>query len=46
VGETNQDDLDGFLDTVNFMLAQSSPAQVLTTSYGPNENDISWALTK
>jgi tripeptidyl-peptidase-1 len=47
VGEQNQDgDLDGFLDTVNFLLGESAPPQVLTTSYGPNEGDVSRALTK
>jgi tripeptidyl-peptidase I len=46
VGEENTDDLDGFLDTVNFLLNETAPPQVLTTSYGPNEDDVSWALTK
>jgi tripeptidyl-peptidase-1 len=45
VGEQNKDgDLDGFLDTVNALLAETAPPQVLTTSYGPNEGDVSRAL--
>lgn len=31
----------GFLDIINFLLGESSPPQVLTTSYGQNENTIS-----
>ncbi|KAI0085899.1 family S53 protease [Irpex rosettiformis] len=46
VGENFQDgDLDGFLDIINFLLNESSPPQVLTTSYGDDETDVSRALT-
>jgi len=45
VGNNFQDgDLEGFLDIINFLLADSAPPQVLTTSYGQNENTISRAL--
>ncbi|KAF8576677.1 family S53 protease-like protein [Ramaria rubella] len=45
VGDDFQDgDLEGFLDIINFLLAESAPPQVLTTSYGQNENTISQAL--
>ncbi|KAI0628873.1 family S53 protease [Trametes polyzona] len=45
VGDDFQDgDLEGFLDIINFLLGQSSPPQVLTTSYGQNENTISAKL--
>ncbi|KAH9924392.1 peptidase S8/S53 domain-containing protein [Fomitopsis serialis] len=41
VGETTNDgDLDGFLDTINYLLGQDSPPQVITTSYGDWEPDI------
>ena len=47
VGDNFQDGaLEGFLDIINFLLAESSPPQVLTTSYGQNENTISRALAK
>lgn len=47
VGNNTQDGvLAGFLDIINFLLAESSPPQVLTTSYGQNENTISHALAK
>jgi hypothetical protein len=42
VGETNNDgNLFGFLDIVNFLLGESSRPQVMTTSYGENEADLS-----
>ncbi|EJD00679.1 family S53 protease [Fomitiporia mediterranea MF3/22] len=42
VGENNQDGaLEGFLDIINFLLGESNPPHVLTTSYGQNENTIS-----
>ncbi|KAI0823806.1 family S53 protease [Trametes gibbosa] len=42
VGDNFQDgDLEGFLDIINFLLDESAPPQVLTTSYGQNENTIS-----
>ncbi|KAI0344952.1 subtilisin-like protein [Trametopsis cervina] len=45
VGNNFQDGgLEGFLDTVNFVLNESNPPQVLTTSYGNDESDISRAL--
>lgn len=45
VGDNFQDgNLEGFLDIINFLLAESAPPQVLTTSYGQNENTISRAL--
>ncbi len=45
VGENFQDGaLEGFLDIINFLLAMDTPPQVLTTSYGQNENTISSAL--
>ncbi|KIP04581.1 hypothetical protein PHLGIDRAFT_25524 [Phlebiopsis gigantea 11061_1 CR5-6] len=45
VGDDYQDgDLEGFLDIVNLLLGESNPPQVLTTSYGENESDISRAL--
>lgn len=45
VGNTFDDgSLHGFLDIINFLLAETNPPQVLTTSYGQNENTISSAL--
>ncbi|KAJ7504162.1 family S53 protease [Mycena galericulata] len=45
VGENSQDgDLGGFLDIVNFLSAEDNIPQVMTTSYGENEADISIAL--
>ncbi|KAJ7066405.1 family S53 protease-like protein [Mycena amicta] len=45
VGEQTQDGaLGGFLDIVNFLSAETNIPQVLTTSYGENENDIPPAL--
>ncbi|THH29194.1 hypothetical protein EUX98_g4996 [Antrodiella citrinella] len=42
VGNNFQDGaLEGFLDIINFLLGESNPPQVLTTSYGQNENTIS-----
>ncbi|KAJ7117680.1 family S53 protease [Mycena epipterygia] len=44
-GENSQDgDLGGFLDMVNFLSAEDNIPQVLTTSYGENESDLSPAL--
>ncbi|ETW78234.1 serine protease S53 [Heterobasidion irregulare TC 32-1] len=40
VGDNNEDGLDGFLDEINQLLSLSNPPQVLTTSYGFNENDL------
>ncbi|KJA14174.1 hypothetical protein HYPSUDRAFT_80924 [Hypholoma sublateritium FD-334 SS-4] len=36
--------LGGFLDIINFLLGEAAPPQVLTTSYGQNEDTISSAL--
>ncbi|KAI0040880.1 subtilisin-like protein [Auriscalpium vulgare] len=42
VGDEYQDgDLEGFLDIINFFLAEIAPPKVLTTSYGANEDVIS-----
>ena len=47
MGDNTQDgDLDGFLDIINFLLGESAPPQVLTTSYGQNENTVSRAMAK
>lgn len=47
VGNNFQDgNLGGFLDIINFLLEEDTPPQVLTTSYGQNENTISAALAK
>ena len=47
VGLANSDgDLLGFLDIINFLLGESNPPQVLTTSYGGNEGNFSPALVK
>ncbi|KAI5118434.1 hypothetical protein M0805_009712 [Coniferiporia weirii] len=44
-GSQNHDGaLGGFLDIVNFLLAESDLPSVLTTSYGQNENTVSAAL--
>ena len=45
VGSQWQDgELDGFLDIINFLLGESNPPHVLTTSYGFDENDVSRRL--
>ncbi|KAF7365749.1 Family S53 protease [Mycena venus] len=45
VGENFQDgDLEGFLDIVNFLSDEDDVPQVMTTSYGENETDMSKAL--
>ncbi|EPT05545.1 hypothetical protein FOMPIDRAFT_83202 [Fomitopsis schrenkii] len=45
VGEqTNDGSLGGFLDTVNYLLGEDSPPQVITTSYGDWEDDIESSL--
>ncbi|KAH9855486.1 family S53 protease [Lenzites betulinus] len=46
VGSQNRDDLNGFLDIIQALLSESNPPQVLTTSYGANENEISANLAK
>ncbi|KAK0186035.1 family S53 protease-like protein [Armillaria mellea] len=40
VGDSSTDGVDGFLDILNFLNAEASPPQVLTTSYGFDETDI------
>ncbi|KAJ3551202.1 hypothetical protein NM688_g4844 [Phlebia brevispora] len=45
VGPQNSDgDLFGLLDTANYLLSQSNPPHVITTSYGSDEPDISLPL--
>ncbi|KAJ7767644.1 family S53 protease [Mycena metata] len=45
VGDDSQDgDLGGFLDIVNFLSAEDNIPQVMTTSYGENETDMTKAL--
>jgi tripeptidyl-peptidase-1 len=42
VGDNTTDgDLDGFLDTINFMLTLDMLPTVMTTSYGSDENLVS-----
>ncbi|KAI0309811.1 family S53 protease-like protein [Amylostereum chailletii] len=41
VGDDQEDDVFGFMDIINFLLAEANPPHVLTTSYGSNENEIS-----
>ncbi|KAK0441344.1 family S53 protease-like protein [Armillaria borealis] len=44
VGDSSTDGVDGFLDMINFLNAEASPPQVLTTSYGFDETDISGSV--
>lgn len=44
VGDNTRDGVFGFLDIINFLLGQSAPPHVLTTSYGSNEADVSRAV--
>lgn len=46
VGPNNEDGIDGFLDIINFLLAETNPPQVLTTSYGFNEFEIPSSIAK
>lgn len=47
IGFDNQDgDLDGFLDEANVLLGLDTPPQVLTTSYGFSESDLSFSLVE
>ena len=47
VGNNVKDgDLSGFLDIINFLLGETAPPQVLTTSFGADETDISPALAQ
>ncbi|KAI0344587.1 family S53 protease [Trametopsis cervina] len=43
-GNNIRDGVGGFLDFAQFLAAQSAPPQVVTTSYGENEQDISRAM--
>lgn len=43
---TDDDFASALIDTAAFMLNQSAPPQVMTTSYGDNENFISRNLAK
>ncbi|KAF9009885.1 family S53 protease [Cyathus striatus] len=44
VGEQNKDGVDGFLDIINFLLGETNPPHVLSTSYGFNEPDLPSSL--
>ncbi|GJJ09796.1 hypothetical protein Clacol_004020 [Clathrus columnatus] len=46
VGRDNarKHELDGFLDVINTLIAETSPPQVLSTSYGFNEPDLTTAF--
>lgn len=46
VGENNNDDIDGFLDIINFLIAKTTPPQVLSTSYGFDEPDVPASIAK
>lgn len=47
VGIKSQDgDLEGYLDEVNYLLSQKTPPQVLTTSYGFGESSLSFKLAE
>ncbi|EIM82411.1 family S53 protease [Stereum hirsutum FP-91666 SS1] len=44
VGSQTTDGIDGFIDEINFMLAESTVPNVLTTSYAFNEPDLPLSL--
>ncbi|KAJ3817411.1 family S53 protease-like protein [Lentinula raphanica] len=44
VGKQNTDGLSGFLDVINAMNSKTVPPSVLTTSYGFNENAITFKM--
>lgn len=46
VGENNSDGIDGFLDIINTLIAETTPPTVLTTSYGFNEPDLTSSVAK
>ncbi|RPD78406.1 family S53 protease-like protein [Lentinus tigrinus ALCF2SS1-7] len=46
VGPKNEDGLGGFLDIIDALLAEDTPPNVLTTSFGFNEADIPPALAQ
>ncbi|KAH9948990.1 peptidase S8/S53 domain-containing protein [Amylocystis lapponica] len=41
VGDDNSDNIDGFLDSMNYFLGESDPPSAITTSYGFWEEDVS-----
>ncbi|KAK0501997.1 family S53 protease-like protein [Armillaria luteobubalina] len=44
VGNLTNDGVDGNLDIIDFLNGEADPPQVLTTSYGSNEGDISSSI--
>lgn len=46
VGDDSNDGIFGFLDLINFLLALAAPPQVLTTSYGADEGELSQNLVR
>lgn len=46
VGPDNNDGLSGFLDIINFLLAQNNPPRVLTTSYNADETGLAASVAK
>lgn len=46
VGDDYNDSIDGFLDIINFLLNETHPPQVLSTSYGFDEPDVPPPLAK
>ncbi|KAF9269853.1 family S53 protease [Marasmius fiardii PR-910] len=40
VGDQNNDDVAGFLDVINVLIAEDNPPPVLSTSYGFDETDL------
>ena len=45
-GNNIKDDVSGFLDLAQFLLSESAPPSVITTSYGENEQNIGVAMAK
>jgi len=46
VGANNKDGIDGFLDIIQALIGEAKPPQVLTTSYGFDEPDLTAAMGK
>ncbi|KZV87124.1 family S53 protease [Exidia glandulosa HHB12029] len=46
VGEDQDDEVFGFLDIINFLIAEDGQPQILTTSYGSDEPDLSDAASQ
>ncbi|KAM5542033.1 hypothetical protein V8D89_004343 [Ganoderma adspersum] len=46
VGPSNDGGVDDFLDVAHFLLSQNNPPNVLTTSYGIDEGDVSPKLAR